>query len=260
MRISAKIIAALCIAFTGMQVQAVDITVSAAASLKPSFTAIVRQFEAENPAIKVRLNFAGSSQLAAQIEQGAPVDVFASADRKTLADLSEKGFIDTNNVLAYNNLTAIFFKGRLSAPPGLDQLARPGVKLVMPAPKLPAAVYVAEFLAKADAAGFSDGAFGVRVRRNTVSEEPDIRMVATKISMGVGDGGIVYSTDITPDVREKVFVVPIPQVLNVRAEYSIGIVKSSKRLNLATQFYDYVLSPKGQAALAQFGFMVERSR
>jgi molybdate transport system substrate-binding protein len=250
-----RLIAALFIVATGMQVRAADdITVSAAASLKSSFTAIVRQFEIENPNVKVKLNFAGSSQLAAQIEQGAPVDIFASADRKTLADLSGKGLIDISDVLAYNRLTAIFFKGKFSAPPGLEQLARPGVKLVMPAPKLPAAFYVAEFLAKADAAGLAQREFSARVRQNTVSEEPDIRMVATKIAIGAGDGGIVYSTDVTPDVREKVFEVPIPRELNVRAEYMIGIVKSSKKRDTAKRFYDYVLSPKGQAALSEAGF------
>jgi molybdate transport system substrate-binding protein len=251
------LLGALFIMMTGAPVAAAqDITVSAAASLKSTFTKMAQQFEAANPNIKIRFNFAGSSQLAAQIEQGAPVDVFASADRRTLDDLSTKGFIGPNSVLAHNKLTAIFFKGKSTVAPPLDHLARPGVKLVLPAAKLPAAFYVTEFLTKADAAGLANRQFRARVRQNTVSEEPDIRMVATKISMGAADGAIVYATDVTPEVREKVFEVPIPQELNVRAEYMIGMVKSSAKKEAAKRFYDYVLSSKGQAVLVEAGFML----
>lgn len=250
-----RILIALAPSVAASLVAAQDITVSAAASLKPSFLAIGKQFEEDNPDIKLKFNFAGSGHLASQIEQGAPVDVYASADRRTLMDLVGKNLIASHGVLAHNSLTAIFFKAKTPDKPKLEDLSRPGLKLVMPSPKLPAGIYVQEFLSKADAAGLAQGQFSAAVRSNTVSEEPDIRLVATKIAMGAADGGIVYLTDVTPDLKDKVVEIAIPAALNVRAEYTIGIVATSKKKNAARRFYDHVLSLKGQAALAEFGFL-----
>lgn len=232
-----------------------DLTVSAAASLKPSFLAIGKRFESENPDIKLKFNFASTPQLASQVEQGAPVDVFAAADTKTLMDLVGKGRIQTHSVLARNSLTAVFFKSKAPAKPTLEDLIRPGVKLIMPSSKIPAAIYINDFLAKADAAGVAQGQFGSLVRRNTVSEEPDIRMVATKISMGAADAGVVYKTDVTDDIKDKVVQVAIPTEWNSRADYTIGVLGATKKKDLAKRFYDFVLSAKGQAVMIEFGFL-----
>lgn len=233
------------------------ISVSAAASLKAPMLALIKQFETENPDTKVRSNFAGSSQLAAQIEQGARVNVFASADRKNIESLSKKGFIDISDVLAHNKLALIFNARNAKAPPTLEALARPGLRLVAPSPNIPAGTYLETFLSKADAQGIAGGAYSSEVKKNVVSTEPDIRMVTVKVAMGEGDAGVVYVTDVTPDLKEKLTVVDIPSTLNVRAEYMVGLVKGGASIS-ARKFYDFLLSPKGQSILAGGGFLPAR--
>ncbi|MES2936797.1 MAG: molybdate ABC transporter substrate-binding protein [Pseudomonadota bacterium] len=229
------------------------IVVSAAASLKASFNEMAREFERDNPDFAVATNFSSSTQLAAQIEQGAKVDVYASADRRNMEQLTGKGLIAQSTDLAHSRLTAIVFKSS-SVGANLEQLAKPGVKIVMPAPTLPAATYLAQFLKNADAAGMGGGQYGVGVRRNAVSQEPDIRMVVMKVAMGEGDAGFVYITDITPDVKDKLVQVPIPDKLNVRTDYVIGMVKAAKPSAGARRFYDFVLSARGKAIMSGYGF------
>jgi molybdate transport system substrate-binding protein len=234
-----------------------NVVLSAAASLKPAFTVLVKQFEADNPGSTVTPNFASSSQLASQIMQGAKVDVFASADRKTMELLANSGQVKNPAAFAHSKLTVIFAKAAKVAQPSLEDLAKPNLRLVMPSPKIPAAAYIAEFLKKADAAGLAQGLFSARLRANTVSQEPDARMVVAKVVMGEADAAIVYATDLTADVRPKVSEVPIPASLNVQAEYVIGLVQRPHEVADAAKFMDYVRSTKGRAVLQSFGFSTD---
>jgi molybdate transport system substrate-binding protein len=233
------------------------IVVSAAASLKPAFTVMVRQFQSDYPAVAVRTNFASSPQLASQIAQGAQVDVFASADRKTMDQLVGTGHVKDAAAFARSRLTVIFANAAKPQNPSLESLALPNMRLVMPSPKIPAAAYIAEFVKKADAAGLAGGQFGARLQANTVSQEPDARMVVTKVALGEADAAIVYATDLTADVRSKVTEVPIPPALNVQAEYVIGLVQRSTQAADALKFFEYVRSARGQAVLRTFGFSTE---
>jgi molybdate transport system substrate-binding protein len=234
-----------------------EISLSAAASLKVPMLQIIKQFEAENPSVKVRSNFAGSSQLATQIEQGARVSVFASADRKNIDNLTQKGLIETSDVLAHNRLTVIFNTQNAKQGTSLESLAKPGLRLVAPSPKIPAGIYLSEFLNKADAQGLLGGAYSTAVMKNVVSAEPDIRMVAVKVAMGEGDAGVVYTTDVSPDLKSKLTVVEIPPQLNIKAEYVVGLVKSEGNV-AAKKFYSYLLSTKSQSVLVSSGFVAAK--
>ena len=223
------------------------IVVSAAASLQDSFIEAGRIFEQDHPGTRIAFNFASSNQLANQIEQGAPVDVFASADMSLLKRLAGSNIITENSVMARNKLTVIVSKSASMKIEGLADIAKKGVRLIIAGSQVPAGRYARQFLQKADQAGSYGTDYSLRVLGNIVSEEPDLRMVAMKVAFGEGDAGIVYVSDIAGDVGNKVRAIAIEDKLNVMAEYGIAIVKSSTHPDAAKAFCSLLLSPKGQA-------------
>ena len=217
-----------------------EIKVFAAASLTAAFTRIGEDFAAANGGTKVTFNFAGSQALATQIQQGAPADVFASAD---LANMDKvKDLVNTPQNFASNQLQIVVEKGNPKNIQGLDDLANPDLKVVLAAPDVPAGRYAAEALAKAD------------VAVKPVSEEDNVKAVVTKVSLGEADAGIVYVTDVTAG-GDKVEGVDIPEDQNVTATYPIATVKASKAQDKAKAFMDLVLSDQGQQVLEQYGFL-----
>jgi molybdate transport system substrate-binding protein len=229
------------------------IVVSAAASLQGSFLEAGKIFEHDHPGTRIAFNFASSNQHANQIEQGAPVDVFASADMSLLKQLAGNNIITENSVIAHNKLTVIVSKNSSMKIEGLADLAKKGVRLIIAGSQVPAGRYARQFLQKADLTGSYGTDYSLRVLGNIVSEEPDLRMIAVKVAFGEGDAGIVYVSDITGDVENKVRTIAIPDQLNVIATYGIAIVKSSAHPENAKAFYSLLLSPKGQAILTKNG-------
>jgi molybdate transport system substrate-binding protein len=216
-----------------------EIKVFAAASLTAAFTEIGEQFTNAN-GTKVTFNFAGSQALATQIQQAAPADVFASAD---LANMDKvKDLVGTSQNFASNLLAIVVEEGNPKGVMGLDDLARPDLKVVLAAPDVPAGKYAAEILGKA----------GVAVK--PVSQEDNVKAVVTKVSLGEADAGIVYVTDITAG-GAKVEGVDIPREQNVLATYPIATVKASRAPDEAQAFMDLVLSAEGQQVLKQYGFL-----
>lgn len=230
------------------------LTISAAASLKNAVTEVGALFAKHHPHCKLHYNFSNSVQLASQIEHGAPVDVFASADIADVRQLGDKQLIAEQSILARNTLTVIASKssGKVRA---LPDLAAQGVRLVFTAPRVPIARYTRQFLARADKAGAYGPDYAQRVTANVVSEEPDVRMVATKIALGEGDAGIVYISDVTPDLRDKVTVIPIPKDYNVVAEYGIGMVREARHPAAAREFYKLMRSAEGSRILVKHGLL-----
>ena len=216
------------------------LTVFAAASLTAAFTELGQQFTAANGGTKVTFNFAGSQALATQIQQGAPADVFASADLANMAKVEDLTGMPRN--LASNLLEIVVEKGNPRGVEGLDDLAAGDLKVVLAAPEVPAGKYAAEVLAKA----------GVTVR--PVSEEDNVKAVVTKVALGEADAGIVYRTDVTAG-GDKVEGVEIPKEQNVLAAYPIATVKAAKAQDQAQAFVDLVLSAEGQRVLEQHGFL-----
>jgi molybdate transport system substrate-binding protein len=231
------------------------IVVSAATSLQYSFLEAAKIFESDHPGTRILFNFASSTMLANQIEQGAPVDVFASADMSILNQLAGNNIITENSVMAKNKLTVIVSKSSSMKIEGLADLAKKGVRFILAGSQVPAGRYARQFLQKADQAGSYGTDYNSLVLGNIVSEEPDLRMVAMKVAFGEGDAGIDYVSDIAGDVKSKVRTIAIPDQLNVIAAYGIAIVKSSAHPDTAKAFYSLLLSPKGQAILTKNGLL-----
>jgi molybdate transport system substrate-binding protein len=219
----------------------------AAASLTAAFNKIISDFTAAHPGIKLTPNYNGSDTLVTQIQQGAPADVFASADTTNMDKVTKPGLVPTSTVhiFAKNRLQIIVAKGNPKGIKTLADLAKPGVAVDLENPTVPAGKYGAQAMATA----------GVTVTAKSL--ETSVSAVVQKVALGEADAGIVYVTDVSAAVaqHENVEGVDIPTPPNVVATYPIGTVKAATNPTLATAFEDYVLSPTGQADLASFGFL-----
>jgi molybdate transport system substrate-binding protein len=217
-----------------------EIKVFAAASLTAAFNQLGERYTAANNGTKVTFNFAGSQALATQIQQGAPADVFASADVPNMDKV--KDLVGEPRVFASNQLQIVVEQGNPKGVKTLDDLARSDLKVVLAAPDVPAGKYAKQALDKA----------GVTVK--PVSEEDNVKAVVTKVSLGEADAGIVYVTDVTAG-GHKVEGVDIPKKQNVTATYPIATVKASTHQSQAQAFMDLVLSDQGQQVLKSYGFL-----
>jgi molybdate transport system substrate-binding protein len=232
-----------------------ELTVFAAASLTDAFGHIKTDLEATHPGLTIAYNFAGSQALVTQLDQGAPADVFASANDVQMKDARDRGLIEGDaRVFAQNRLVLIVPKDNPAGIQTPADLANDGVKIDLAAASVPAGHYTRQsFCAMAtDTAAYGVG-FVDRVAANIVSEEDNVRAVVTKVSTGEADAGIVYVTDVTPNVAASLLQIEIPPAVNVVATYPIAAVKGGK-VALAQAFIDYILGPDGQATLQTFGF------
>ena len=219
------------------------ISVFAAASLTASFNALGTSFHAANPGVGVNLNYAGTPTLVTQIEQGAPADVFASADTTNMDKLTADGLTTGSaQVFAHNQLEIVVAPGNPKGITALTDLAKPGVIYITEGPTVPAGKYSLQALASA----------GVKVTPKSL--ETSVSAVISKIELGEADAGIVYTTDVTA-AGNKVQGVQIPTANNVIATYPIVAVKGTKNLAVANAFIAYVVSATGQSTLASFGFL-----
>jgi molybdate transport system substrate-binding protein len=219
------------------------INVFAAASLTASFNALGTAFHRANPGVGVNFSYAGTPTLVTQIEQGAPADVFASADTTNMDKLTADGFTTgTPKVFAHNQLEIVVAPGNPKAITGLADLAKPGVIYITEGPTVPAGKYSLQALATA----------GVKVTPKSL--ETSVAGVISKIELGEADAGIVYTTDVAA-AGSKVQGVPIPAADNVIATYPIVAVKGTKNSEVANAFIAFVLSATGQSSLATFGFL-----
>jgi len=219
----------------------------AAASLTSAFNKIIADFTAAHPGVKLTPNYNGSDTLVTQIKQGAPADVFASADTTNMDKVTSAELVPTSTVhiFAKNKLQIIVAKGNPKGIKTLADLAKPGVAVVLAAPTVPAGKYAAQAFATA----------GVTVTAKSL--ETAVTGVVQKVALGEADAGIVYVTDVAAALSQQQPVegVDIPTPPNVVATYPIGTVKAAPNPALATAFEDYVLGPTGQADLASFGFL-----
>lgn len=220
-----------------------NIAVFAAASLTESFKALGAAFERAHPGVTVQFNFAGTPTLVTQIEQGAPADVFASADTANMEKLQGDGFVvGTPAVFAHNKLEIVVAAGNPKQISSLADLAKPGLIYISEGPTVPAGKYSLQALAKA------------AVSVTPKSLETDVKGVVSKIELGEADAGIVYRTDVKA-AGAKVEGIPIPDVDNVIASYPMAAVKGSSNSAAAAAFIEYVRSSIGQAKLESFGFL-----
>jgi molybdate transport system substrate-binding protein len=233
-----------------------SLTIFAAASLADAFDELKRQIEAANPGTTITYSFAASSALATQLEQGAKADLFASADQPQLDRARQAGVIQGEDRVFVLNKPVIIVPA--NNPRGISRpqdLANPGVKLVLAAPQVPIGNYARQVFDNMGRDPTYGADFAQRARGNVASEEANVRQVVAKVQLGEGDAGVVYSSDVTPAVRDQLRVIPIPDEVNVIARYPVAVVKGAANEAGARAFVDYVVSPGGQAILERWGFI-----
>lgn len=233
-----------------------ELTIFAAASLTDAFKEMATQIEQANPGTKLTFNFAGSPTLRTQLAQGARADVFASADEPNMAGAEKDGTITGQPQIFARNLLVVVVPAK--NPAGirtLQDLAKPNIKLVLTNKEVPVGNYARQTLEKMSQNPAFGTDFSTRVLANLVSEETNVRQVAAKVQLGEADAGIVYSTDVTPAIRDAVVVIQIPPEMNVIAKYPIAVVKGTQNEAGARAFIAYVRSPAGQTILVRHGFL-----
>jgi molybdate transport system substrate-binding protein len=216
--------------------------VFAAASLKGAFTDIAAAFETEHADVDIVTNFAGSSALVTQIVEGAPTDVFASADMANMGRLTEAGGVAGEPVVfATNRAELVVAAGNPRGIEGLAALRDSALVLVTCAPVVPCGAYAADVFARA----------GVAVQPDSLEE--NVGAVLTKVVSGEADAGIVYTTDVLA-AGDAVTGVTIPPEHNVVAEYPIAVTSAADHPDVARAFVDFATGPEGRAILAAYGF------
>ena len=219
----------------------VELNVFAAASLNKAFPEIADTVLKESdPNIKVTFNFQGSSTLVDQMKEGAPADVFASADQKNMTKASDAKLVDAPKPFASNVLTLIVPKGNPAKITGLDS-SLDGKKLVVCAQGVPCGNATKQL---AEKLGFT---------LNPVSEEQKVTDVRAKVESGEADAGLVYATDAKA-AGDKVETIEVARANEVVNSYPIALTVSTKNKEAAQKFIDAVLSDKGQAVLKKYGF------
>ncbi len=221
-----------------------DVAVFAAASLTETFTRLGKEFEAAHPGVRVKFNFAGSSALAQQINQGAPVDVFASAAPANLKQVTDAGGItDVPVVFARNRLQIAVPKGNPGRVTGLADFGREDAKIALCAEQVPCGAAARKVFAAA----------GVVPRADTL--EQDVKAVLTKVRLGEVDTALVYRTDVKAAGGE-VEGIAFPEADQAVNDYPIAPLAKAPNAAGARAFVDFVRSDKGRAALADAGFDV----
>jgi len=218
------------------------IVVSAAASLTDAFAAVAVAFEEAHPGVSVALNIAGSSLLREQIREGAPVDVFASANTANMDQLVASGDVVAPEIFASNLLAIGVPAGNSAGVDGLDDFADEALLIGLCTRDVPCGEFGRLILARAGVVPALD------------TDEPDVRALLTKIEAGELDAGIVYVTDVASSAG--VDGIPIDPKDNIVAEYPIARLTGSANPETGDAFVAFVLSAGGQEILGRFGFVV----
>ena len=220
------------------------VVVFAAASLNGAFDKLGSKFEKAHPGVTVKFNYAGSSSLATQLKQGAPADLFASANTQNMNLVTDDSLAKGQpKTFARNKLEIMVAPGNPQHIKSVSDLANKSVKVAVCAPAVPCGSYSEQIFKKA----------GVTV--HPVSEETSVSGVVTKVSLGEADAGVVYVTDVK-EAGSKVSGVTIPADQNVVADYPIVELKDAPNASAASAFMNYVLSQAGRNVLTSYGFML----
>jgi molybdate transport system substrate-binding protein len=227
------------------------LVVFAAASLRDAFNAAGEAFKPVHPGVALSFNFAGSQELRTQIEQGAPADVFASADQRHMGELLAAKQVNAPTTFARNEPVMVVASEQAGSLKAFADLPK-AKKTVFGVPEVPIGRYTLQIL---DNAKGSLGAnFRERVEAHVVSRELNVKQVLSKLALGEADAAIVYRTDAL-NPQAGVSVVTIPSELNVVAEYPIASVTAGAHPKLAAAWVEFVLSAAGQGILQKAGFL-----
>jgi molybdate transport system substrate-binding protein len=237
MKLRLALLAVLLLAPAAQAASHATLTVYAAASLTNVFPKVDGS---------PRYSFAGSNTLAAQIQQGAPADVFASANMTLPNQLNAKGLCGKPVVFTRNTLVIVVPRSNPASIRSVYDLAKAGVKLDIAASGVPVGSYTLQIL--------KNMGLSAAVLKNVVSQETDVREVLSKVALGEADAGFVYSTD-AKTVPGQVTVIKVPAWAQPKVQYGICIVSSSANKQGAQAFVDKVISKAGQAKMLAAGFL-----
>ena len=222
------------------------VTVLAAASLTEALGAVGRAFEANHPQKTVRMAFGASSQLRLQIQQGAPAQVFASADEAQMEALLGAGRVKASHRLGSNRLALL---ARDSGPvKSWADLAKDGVRLVVTQPPVPIGVYTEALLGSLGREPGAPPGFAAKTRQNVVSRESHVRQLRAKVELGEAYAALVYASDAL-HLQRGVRLVPLPERLQPEIHFTIAALEAS-----GEAFVAFATGPRGQAILHKFGF------
>lgn len=232
-----------------------NLTVFAAASLTEAFTEMGQAFESQSEGVTVVFSFGSSSELAAQLAEGAEADVFASANQRQMENVVQLPGVAADPVDFLTNSLVVIVPA--DNPAGIEtfkDLAQEGIQVVSALPDVPIRGFTEEMLDKATAVSTYGANFKTAVLANLVSEETNVRQVVAKIALGEADAAVVYKSDVTPDMTGQVRVVEVPVDVNITAVYPIAILNDAPNPQMAQAFIEFVLSDAGQAILEKWGF------
>jgi molybdate transport system substrate-binding protein len=237
-----------------------ELTVFAAASLREAVASLEDAYRRTSPGFRLAVSLDASSTLRAQIEQGAPADLFLSADVDEPRRLADAGLASAPLTFATNRLVIVVPRTVASADPGTDSgrvhdpadLGRPGVRIVAAGPDVPISRYAAELLLKFAALPDVRDDLPARYDANVVTRDDNVRAVLAKIELGEGDAAIVYRTDAL--ASDQVATIEIPEAAQVTASYAGVVIARSPAATEAGRFLDWIAGPDGSSVLAPLGF------
>ncbi|GAC1309677.1 MAG: molybdate ABC transporter substrate-binding protein [Vulcanimicrobiaceae bacterium] len=250
----AIVAAVLAVASSGIAGRADGVTVYAlvAANATQPFDAMIEAFRKTHRELTFKPNYTGTQILESQLENGAPCDVFLSADLAHIRRLRDEGLVEPYALISHLHEVIVVPIANPAHVRSLRDLANDRVKLIVGVPDVPIGIYTRTIFAKADRAYGDD--FEKRALANVVSLEVNVKQVLQKVVLGEADAGIVYRTDVDRDAARSVRVVEIPPALNVPASNYIAVATHAQNRELAREFVRYALSPVGRAVFYRFGY------
>ena len=239
---------------THTEAPTIELQVSGAASLKAALDKAKAAYEAANPGTHITISTDSSAALETQIEQGAPADVFLSADTANPKKLVDGGFASGDAVVfATNKLTIIVPTGNPAGINAPADLARPGVRIIAAGDEVPITRYATKLIANLAAKSADATAFQAACKTNTVTRVENVKAIVAQIELGQGDAGIVYLTDASAST--KVQTIEVPADVNAPATYAGVVVEASANAAAAQAFLRWFAGPDGRAILATLGFL-----
>jgi len=231
-----------------------DLTIFAAASLKNTLAEAETAYEAANPGTDLTISTDSSSALETKIEQGAPADVFLSADTTNPQKLIDGGFASGEAVpFAGNKLTVIVPTDNPAAIQSAADLARPGLRIIAAGDDVPITKYATQLVENLAAEADDPAGFAAAYVANVASKEDNVSSIVSKVALGEGDAGIVYVTDAA--ASDEVTAIAVPDAANVPATYAGVVVGESPNHEAGAAFLDWLTGTDGQAVLSSFGFL-----
>ncbi len=247
------LLASILLLLTGLPpASAAQLSVFAASSLTGALGEITKSFEARNPGEQIILNFAGSQTLATQIEQGAPADLFISADLAVMQRLQTAGLVEKPRPLLRNRLVLAARAALSPALTQLEDLGRPNLLLAIGNPQVPIGRYTRQLFSDlAEDSGYG-AELVTRINRNIVSEENRVKAIVAKLLLGEADAGIVYQSDLAASSAARLTAIPLPEKHSILVVYPVARVQGAQ--TGTERFADYLFSSAAQSVFAQHGF------